>query len=431
MSDPLRLGIAGLGTVGAGVVKILQKRGALIAARSGRPIEVTAVSARSRDKDRGVDLSGYAWEDNPAALAARDDVDLVVELVGGDAGPAKETVEAAIAHGKDIVTANKAMLALHGQELAEAAEAKGLCLRFEAAVAGGIPCVKALTESLAGNRIERVMGVMNGTCNYILTRMEDAGLPYDTVFAEASALGYLEADPTLDVGGIDAGHKLALLASIAYGTKVDFEGVKLEGIERVSIADIRHANDMGFKVKLLGVAQMTGRGLEARMSPCLVPAKSPLGQLSGPMNMVVLEGDAVGQIVLRGAGAGEGPTASAVLSDIVEIARGTRLSTFGQPAASLASGTRARSASPAPFYLRMDLQDKPGALAKVASCLGDAGISIDRMRQYDHGDTSVAPVIVVTHKASRPDLDAAIEKMAETGVLMDEPVALRIEELDD
>ena len=251
------------------------------------------------------------------------------------------------------------------------------------------------------------------------------------VLGREGALGYLEADPTLDVGGIDAGHKLALLASIAYGTKVDFEGVKLEGIERVSIADIRHANDMGFKVKLLGVAQMTGRGLEARMSPCLVPAKSPLGQLSGPMNMVVLEGDAVGQIVLRGAGAGEGPTASAVLSDIVEIARGTRLSTFGQPAASLASGTRARSASPAPFYLRMDLQDKPGALAKVASCLGDAGISIDRMRQYDHGDTSVAPVIVVTHKASRPDLDAAIEKMAETGVLMDEPVALRIEELDD
>ncbi|WP_375262380.1 homoserine dehydrogenase [Palleronia sp.] len=431
MSDPLRLGIAGLGTVGAGVVKILEKRGDLIAARAGRPIKVAAVSARTQDKDRGFDMSPYAWESDPVSLASRDDVDLVIELVGGDTGPAKDTVEAAIANGKDVVTANKAMLALHGQEIAEAAEAKGLCVRFEAAVAGGIPCVKALTESLAGNRIDRVMGVMNGTCNYILTRMEDAGLPYDTVFAEAKALGYLEADPTLDVGGIDAGHKLALLASIAFGTRVDFEGVKLEGIERVSIADIRHANDMGFKVKLLGVARMTGRGLEARMSPCLMPAASPLGQLSGATNMVVLEGDAVGQIVLRGAGAGEGPTASAVLSDVIELARGTRLPTFGQPAASLVAGTRARAESPAPYYLRMELQDKPGALAKAAACLGNAGISIDRMRQYDHADASVAPVIMVTHKAGRPDLDAALQTMSETGVLMGEPVALRIEELDD
>ncbi|SPJ23985.1 homoserine dehydrogenase [Palleronia abyssalis] len=429
MSDPVRLGIAGLGTVGAGVVKIVTKRAETLAARAGRPIQITAVSARTRDKDRGVDLSPFAWEDDPVALAARDDVDLVVELVGGDSGPAKSTVEAAIANGKDVVTANKALLALHGQALAEAAEAKGLCLRFEAAVAGGIPCVKALTEGLAGNRIERVMGVMNGTCNYILTRMEDAGLPYDTVFAEANALGYLEADPTLDVGGIDAGHKLALLASIAYGTRVDFEGVKLEGIERVSIADIRHAADMGFKVKLLGVAQMTGRGLEARMSPCLVPASSPLGQLDGATNMVVLEGDAVGRIVMRGAGAGEGPTASAVLADIMEIARGTRLSTFGQPASTLKAGTRAHSGGPSPYYLRMDLVDKPGALAKIASCLGDAGISIDRMRQYDHPE-STAPVIVVTHKAGRPSLDAAIEAMAETGVLIGEPVALRIEQLD-
>ena len=241
-------------------------------------------------------------------------------------------------------------------------------------------------------------------------------------------MGYLEADPTLDVGGIDAGHKLCLLAAIAYGTRVDFGGVQLEGIERVSIQDIRHANDMGFKIKLLGVAQMTGRGLEMRMSPCLVPAKSPLGQLAGATNMVVLEGDAVGQIVMRGAGAGEGPTASSVMSDIIEIARGTRLSTFGQPAASLKKATRAHAGSPAPYYLRMDLVDKPGALAKIASCLGDAGISIDRMRQYDHQDAT-APVIVVTHKASRPDLDAAISAMEGTGVLIGAPVALRIEEL--
>ncbi len=428
MTTPLRLGIAGLGTVGTGVVRIVQERADLLAARAGRPVEIAAVSARSRGKDRGVDLAAYAWEADPVALAARDDVDVVVELMGGEAGPAKDTVCAAIEVGKDVVTANKAMLALHGQELAEAAEEKGLALRFEAAVAGGIPCVKALTEGLAGNRIERVMGVMNGTCNYILTRMEDAGLPYDTVFAEAKALGYLEADPQLDVGGIDAGHKLALLAAIAYGTRVDFPGVQLEGIERVSIADIRHAADMGYKVKLLGVAQMTGSGLEARMSPCLVPADSPLSQLDGATNMVVLEGDAAGQIVMRGAGAGEGPTASAVLSDIMEIARGTRLSTFGQPAASLRPVARAEGGTPAPYYLRMDLEDRPGALARIAAALGEAGISIDRMRQYDHVETT-ARVLIVTHRAARPDLDRAIAAMADTGVLVGEPVALRIEEI--
>ena len=423
---PLRLGIAGLGTVGAGVVRIIQTHPGLLAARAGRPLEITAVSARSREKDRGVPLDAYGWEDDPVALARRDDVDVLVELIGGDDGPAKAAVEAAIAAGKDVVTANKAMLALHGQALAEAAEAKGHVIRFEAAVAGGIPVVKALTEGLAGNEITRVMGVMNGTCNYILTRMEAAGLPYETVFDEADKLGYLEADPTLDVGGIDAGHKLALLASIAFGTKVDFGALHIEGIEQVTIDDIRQAADMGFRIKLLGVAQVTGRGLEARMTPCLVPANSPLGQLENATNMVVLEGDAVGQIVLRGAGAGEGPTASAVLSDILDIARGIRVSTFGQPAGALRDTTGARASSPAPFYLRMALLDKPGALAKIAATLGDAGISIDRMRQYGH-DAPTAPVLIVTHKTSRAALTEAIAAMADTGVLASNPVALRIE----
>ncbi|MBL3562306.1 homoserine dehydrogenase, partial [Rhodovulum sulfidophilum] len=325
MTTPLRLGIAGLGTVGAGVVKIVQSHAGLLARRGGRPLVISAVSARSRGKDRGVDLSDYAWEDDPVALARRDDVDVLVELMGGSDGPAKAATEAALATGKDVVTANKAMLAIHGQALAETAEAAGRVIRFEAAVAGGIPVVKALTEGLAGNRIDRIMGVMNGTCNYILTRMEREGLPYETVFEEAQALGYLEADPTLDVGGIDAGHKLALLTAIGFGARVDFDAVELEGIERISIVDIRYAADMGFRIKLLGVAQTTGRGLEQRMSPCLVPANSPLGQLEGATNMVVLEGDAVGQIVLRGAGAGEGPTASAVMSDILDIARGFRV----------------------------------------------------------------------------------------------------------
>jgi len=428
MTDPLRLGIAGLGTVGVGVVKIVQRQANLLSQRCGRPVEITAVSARSRDRDRGVTLSRYAWEDDPVALARRADVDVFVELMGGADGPAKAATEAAIAAGKDVVTANKAMLALHGQALAEAAEAAGRVLRFEAAVAGGIPVIKALTEGLAGNAIDRVMGVMNGTCNYILTRMDSAGLSYAEAFAEADGLGYLEADPELDVGGIDAAHKLTLLAAIAYGSKVNFDAIQLEGIGAITIEDIRRAGDMGYKIKLLGVAQMTGRGLEQRMSPCLVPATSPLGQLEGGTNMVVIEGDSVGQIVLRGAGAGEGPTASAVMSDVCDIARGIRVPTFGRPATALDDAPPASAASPACYYLRMELADKPGALAKVATVLGEAGISIDRMRQYDHPGAH-APVLIVTHKTARPNLDTALAALPRTGVVMDTPVALRIEEV--
>jgi homoserine dehydrogenase len=428
MTTPLRLGIAGLGTVGTGTVKIVQRHGNRLAARAGRAVEITAVSARSRNKDRGISLKAYAWEDDPVRLASRDDVDVFVELMGGADGPALAATEAALAAGKDVVTANKAMLAMHGQRLAELAEAQGATIRFEAAVAGGIPVIKALGESLAGNDITRVMGVMNGTCNYILTRMESAGLPYAEVFDEANALGYLEADPTLDVGGIDAGHKLALLAALAFGTQVDFAGMEIEGIEKVTIEDIEQAADMGFRIKLLGVAQMTGRGLEQRMSPCLVPTLSPLGQLDGATNMVVLEGDAVKRIVLSGPGAGEGPTASAVMGDVMDLARGIRMSVFGQPAASLTAARSAITAAPAPFYIRMRLEDKPGALAKIAAVLGDHGISIDRMRQYDHTDRT-APVLIVTHKATRVDIDAAIDRMAATGVLVGDPVAIRIEML--
>jgi homoserine dehydrogenase len=428
MPAPLRLGLAGLGTVGIGVVRIAQRHAGLIAARAGRPVLIAAVSARDRTRTRDADLSAYAWESDPVALARRDDVDVFIEVMGGADGPAKHATEAAIAAGKDVVSANKALLAHHGQALAEAAEAKGHVIRFEAAVAGGIPAIKALTEGLAGNRIKRVMGVMNGTCNYILTRMDSAGLPYEVVFEEARALGYLEADPNLDVGGIDAAHKLCLLAAIAFGTRVSFGAVELEGIGKISIEDIRHAADLGFRIKLLGVAQVTGRGLEQRMTPCLVPADSPLGQLQGGTNMVVLEGDAVGQIVLRGAGAGEGPTASAVMADVIDIARGSRLSTFGQPAHTLATPIPAAAATPAPHYLRMTLLDKPGALAKIATTLGDSGISIDRMRQYGHLGAH-APVLIVTHKAAPRDIAHAITRFAATGVLVGEPVAIRIEEV--
>ncbi|MER5172765.1 homoserine dehydrogenase [Thioclava kandeliae] len=424
----LRLGIAGLGTVGIGVVKIVQRHAELLAARTGRRVEITAVCARDRTKNRDADLSGYAWETDAVSLAKRDDIDVFVELMGGHEGAAKDATEAALKTGKDVVTANKALLAHHGQSLAELAESLGRVIRFEAAVAGGIPVIKTLTEGMAGNQIRRVMGVMNGTCNYILTRMEDAGLPYATVFEEARQLGYLEADPNLDVGGIDAGHKLSLLASIAFGTKVAFDDVVLEGIGRISIDDIRRAGDMGYKIKLLGVAQMTGRGLEQRMTPCLVPATSALGQLSGGTNMVVIEGDSVGQIVLRGAGAGEGPTASAVMGDVSDIARGLRLPTFGIPAAQLSDATHASATAPAPYYLRINLADKPGALAKVAQALGNAGISISRMRQYGHAD-SAAPVLIVTHKTTTDAIDHAIASFPQTGVVQGDPVALRIEEV--
>ena len=426
MTDPLRLGIAGLGTVGTGVVKIVRQKAALLEDRAGRPVTITGVSARTRDKDRGVTLSDYAWEDDPVALATRDDVDVFVELMGGSDGPAKAATEAALKAGKHVVTANKAMLAHHGQALAELAEKQDRAIRYEAAVAGGIPVIKSLMEGLAGNEITRVMGVMNGTCNYILTRMQATGQGYNALFEEADKLGFLEADPNLDVGGIDAGHKLAILSSIAFGTQVDFDAVELEGIQSITLEDINHAADMGYRIKLLGVAQLTGRGLEQRISPCLVPASSPLGQLEGGTNMCVLEGDMVEQIVLRGPGAGEGPTASAVMGDVMDIARGVRLPTFGKPADKLDKAKPARAVTPAPFYLRMALDDKPGALAKVATVLGEAGISIDRMRQYRHDD-STAPVLVVTHKTTRSALDSALEAMTKLDVMATSPVALRIE----
>ena len=428
MTEPLRLGIAGLGTVGIGVVKIIRRHAALLEARTGRPVVISAVSARDASKDRGIPLSGYAWETDPVALAVRDDVDVFVELMGGHEGAAKAATEAALAAGKDVVTANKALLAIHGQALAEQAEAAGRVIRFEAAVAGGIPVIKSLTEGLAGNEITRIMGVMNGTCNYILTQMQATEQGYNALFEECGRLGYLEADPNLDVGGIDAGHKLALLASIAFGTKPDFDSVQLEGIQRIQLEDIHAAADMGYRIKLLGVAQRSARGLEQRMSPCLVPADSPLGQLEGGTNMVVIEGDSIEQVVLRGPGAGEGPTASAVMGDVLDLARGLRIATFGQPAETLQEAPAAQTGLPAPFYLRMGLLDKPGALAKVAAILGEAGVSIDRMRQYGHS-APVAPVLIVTHKCTRATLDAALDGLAATDVVDGTPVALRIEEV--
>ncbi len=428
MTKSLRLGIAGLGTVGAGVIKIVQQNVALLSARSGLSIEVTAVCAQSRNKNRGVDLSNYAWEDDPVTLAKRDDVDVYVELMGGEDGPAKASVEAAIKAGKHVVTANKALLAHHGHALATAAEAANVSLRFEAAVAGGIPVIKVLTEGLAGNKITRIMGVMNGTCNYILTRMEHSGLPYDQIFEEANKLGFLEADPNLDVGGIDAAHKLVLLSSIAYGTQVDFEAAQLQGIGEILIDDIEAAKEMGYRIKLLGLSQMTDHGLEQTMQPCLVPYSSPLGQLEGGTNMVVIEGDNVGQIVLRGAGAGEGPTASAVMGDVMDIARGINIPTFGIPVTQLTSAPAAQSTTPSAYYIRTSLRDAPGVLANIARALGDAGISIDRLRQQNHEGDS-APILIVTHPTEPANVDKALKAIAANKDTTSDPIAMKIVEV--
>ncbi|MEO0820655.1 MAG: homoserine dehydrogenase, partial [Pseudomonadota bacterium] len=385
-----------------------------------------AVSARNRGRDRGVDIARFAWEDDPAALAAREDVDCVVEVIGGSDGPAKALVERSISAGRHVVTANKALLAHHGHGLAAAAEAAGVLLAAEAAVAGGIPAMKGLGEGLAANRITRVFGVLNGTCNFILTEMAARGADYADVLAEAQRLGYAEADPSFDVGGIDAAHKLALLAALAFGTRVDVEGVAVEGIERIAAADIETARDMGFAIRLLGLAQRHEGGLEQRVGPCMVAAGSPIGALPGVTNAVVVEGDAIGQCAFTGPGAGEGPTASAILADVIDAARGARRPLFGMPAGMLAAAPRlGHGQEHAPYYLRIMLEDAPGTLAQVATALGQEGVSIHRMRQYDR--EAPVPVVIVTHEARRDAVDAALARIAALPVCRAEPVAIRIE----
>ncbi|MEM6622482.1 MAG: homoserine dehydrogenase [Pseudomonadota bacterium] len=431
MTAPFRLGIAGLGTVGAGVVKMVQAHGEMLAAKAGRPVAISAVSAMNRSRDRGVDLSAYAWEDDATQLAARDDVDCVVEVIGGSDGPAKALVERALAAGKHVVTANKALIAVHGHALAEAAESQGVMLAAEAGVAGGIPALKALGEGLAGNRVSRVFGVLNGTCNYILNEMESRGADYGDVLQDAQRLGYAEADPTFDVGGIDAAHKLAILAAIAFGTRVDFDGVICEGIQRISLDDIRTARDMGFSIRLLGLAKMHEAGLEQRVRPCMVDERSVIGALPGVTNAVVAEGDFVGQVSMTGPGAGEGPTASAVMADVIDAARGAVRPVFGRPSGRLSAAPRlAHGDEHAPYYLRFLLADRPGALAALASALGEESVSIHRMRQYGQGDSGVAvPVVIVTHDARRDAVDAALARIAALDVSQAEPVAIRIEEV--
>uniref|UniRef100_UPI0030D6D8A6 homoserine dehydrogenase n=1 Tax=uncultured Sneathiella sp. TaxID=879315 RepID=UPI0030D6D8A6 len=337
MTTLVKIGIAGLGTVGSGVLKIIKEHGDLLEARSGARLTVTAVSGRDRGKDRGVSLDGLTWYDDATAMAEDPDVDIVLELIGGSDGVARELCEKTLRLGKSVVTANKALLAIHGNELAEIAETHGAQLAYEAAVAGGIPIIKALREGLAGNAISRVYGILNGTCNYILTEMEETGGEFDAILKDAQDLGYAEADPGFDIDGVDAAHKLALLTSVAFGTPVDFANVYIEGIRNVTAADIAAAGELGYRIRLLGVARRTEKGIEQRVHPCMVRHETTIANVNGVFNAVVVDGDFVDETSYVGRGAGEGPTASAVVADIVDIALGRHTPTFGVPVAKMAA----------------------------------------------------------------------------------------------
>ena len=432
MSQPLRVGIAGLGTVGAAVLGVLGRRETSLAERAGRAIAVTSVSARNRGKARGIDLGAVAWHDDPVALARSPDIDCLVELIGGESGPALEATRAALAAGKHVVTANKAMLAHHGVELAEAAEGRGVALKFEAAVAGGIPIVKALREGLAGNEIDRVYGILNGTCNYILSRMEAEKLSFADCLAEAQRLGYAEADPTFDIGGFDTAHKLAILTSLAFGTKVDAAAVGVEGIETITLADLQAADDLGFRVKLLGVAKRTASGIEQRVHPTMVPKSSAIAQVMDVTNAVVVNADAVREITLSGPGAGGLATASAVVADIADVARGDRAPAFGLPVSALRKLEPASiEAHEGGYYVRLSLYDRPGAAAAIAMRMAEKGISLEsivqRARPRGVASGTPVPVTFITHATPEHAIREAIAAVVQDGHIAEKPQVIRIE----
>ena len=427
MPTPLRVGLAGLGTVGGGVVKLLDANAALIERRADRPIVVTAVSARDRSRERGVDLARFAWVDDATELSGRDDVDVVVELIGGADGPALTLARATLGAGKAFVTANKAMLAHHGVALATLAEAKGAALKYEAAVAGGIPVIKGLREGAAANVIARVYGILNGTCNYILSRMEAEGLAFAEVLADAQRLGYAEADPGFDIDGVDAAHKLSILAAIAFGARVDFAAIAVEGIRAVDSADIGHAATLGFRIKLIGLASADGETLFQRVHPCLVPLAHPLARVDGSLNAVVAEGNYVGRLLFEGRGAGEGPTASAVVADLIDVARGEVGPAFAMPTARLSALPPAdQDAHVGRFYLRLTVADRPGVLAEITATLRDAGVSIESLIQRGVAANGGVFVVMVTHSAVERQVRAALAGFAASENVIGAPMMMHI-----
>ena len=426
---PLRIGVAGLGTVGGGVLRLLAANAGLIEARAGRPVQVVAVSARDPARDRGINLSGLRWHADPAALAADTAVDVVVELIGGANGPAHALVSAALLAGKPVVTANKALIAHHGATLASIAAQTGAPLLFEAAVAGGIPVLKVLREGLAANHIQRVAGILNGTCNYILTTMRDERREFADVLADAQRLGYAEADPAFDIDGVDTAHKLAILAALAFNGPVDFASVYVEGIRAVSAQDIGYADELGYRIKLLGLASQSPAGVSLRVHPCLVPLSNPIALVDGVQNAVVIEGDAVGRVVLEGRGAGAGPTASAVVADLIDIARGRTGPAWGlDPAGMVPGATVPMLAHHGAYYLRLLVQDRAGVIADVTAALRDAGVSLESMLQRGRGPAGDAvTVVLVTHETGESAIRQALASIAALPSVVAPPALIRIE----
>ena len=431
MAQPLRVGLAGLGTVGGAVARLLRRRRDDLTTRTGREIVIVAVSALSR-RECGADLEQVAFYDDPAALAGSGDIDLFVELIGGADGPAYAAARAALSRGLPLVTANKAMIAAHGLELAALAESRGAPLAFEAAVAGGIPIVKTLREGLAGNAVRRISGILNGTCNYILTRMESDSLPFDSCLAEAQKLGYAEADPTFDVGGLDTAQKLAILSSLAFGAKIDAEAVSIEGIANIALADLAAADELGYRVKLLGVAERTERGIEQRVHPTMVAKSEPLAQTMGVHNAVTVDGDAIGALTLVGPGAGGDATASAVAADICDIVRGDVAPAFGRPVRALEDAERVpMQRHEGGYYVRLAVVDRPGAMAAIATRMGERKISLEAIMQKrpakSAAESEVAPVVLITHATTEASIREALALAVGDGVVKEKPQVIRIE----
>jgi homoserine dehydrogenase len=432
VGEPVRIAVAGLGTVGSASLRLLQGQASLITARAGRGIEVVAVSARHRDRQRDCDLSGLTWYDDPVAMAGESNADVVVELIGGSDGVAKATVEAALGSGKHVVTANKALLAHHGSPLARQAEANGLALAYEAAVAGGIPIIKTLREGMAANAISRVYGILNGTSNFILTNMRKTGRDFDEVLAEATALGYAEADPSFDIDGVDAAHKLPILAALVFGTEVAFDKVYCEGIRKITAFDIASADELGCRIKLLGVASRKEEGIEQRVHPAMVRKTAPMAAVEGVLNAVVAEGDFVGSIMVEGPGAGGEATASAVVADLIDIARRNLLATFAVAAGSLEPAQILPMEKHwGSYYIRLTVLDRPGVIADIAAALRDQQISVESMLQHGRSDGADGPVAVVitTHETTEAAMRRALVGIAAVEAVAEPPCVIRIEGL--
>ncbi|MBZ9873900.1 homoserine dehydrogenase [Mesorhizobium sp. BR1-1-9] len=434
MAEALRVGIAGLGTVGAWVARVLRDKAAELTRQCGRDIVVSAVSARDPKRDRGVDLNTAKWFDDPAKMAQTAEIDVFVELIGGDEGPAFAAVKTALEAGRHVVTANKALLAKHGVALAEIAEKKGVLLNYEAAVAGGIPVIKTMREAMAGNSVTRVFGILNGTCNYILTRMEAEGISFDACLKDAQRLGYAEADPTFDIEGHDTAHKLSILTSLAFGTKIAANDIYMEGISNITQADIRAAGDLGYRIKLLGVAQRTDSGIEQRVHPTMVPTASVIAQVHGVINAVAIETDILGELLLSGPGAGGNATASAVIGDIADIAKSRpgfqHGPVFGRPAKELKPYKKAQMRSHAGgYFIRLTVHDRIGVFAAIAKRMADNDISLESIVQHAINGEAAAQktVILVTHETTESAVRKAVDGITKDGHLTDKPQVIRIE----